>query len=379
MLRVLHVTTSDQLRGAEVFAADLVRAVDALRPAAAEQHVAVLRGGGGVDMGAPTTVLAAGGRFGACVAARRLRALVRSWRPDVVQVHGGDALRAVVLARIRTPVVHRRIGAAPPHIRSGWRRAWHARLLRHPALVLPVAEHLRQDDLRLFGLRPDVVRTVPNAVDPARISVERAPEVRAALCASEHDVVIVSLGSLSWEKDPLAALAASAPVLGPGVVHVFVGDGPLAEPLRLEVARSGLSSSVHVLPARPDVGSVLGAGDIFLFSSRSDGMEGMPAVIIEAGMCGLPVVATDVAGVGEVVLDGLTGILVPASDPGALAAAIAALVADPDRRVRLGAAARARCIDRFRLEVVASAYVDAWREVAGEVGDDGVVSATASA
>jgi glycosyltransferase involved in cell wall biosynthesis len=364
--RVLHIVSSRQRRGAEVFASDLVGAAQRLSPET-DQRVAVLREEGAVEFGAPTTGLRVERPLGMWAGSLRLRRLHHQLEPDVVQTHGGDALRVAVLAGIG-PVVHRRIGAAAPSIRGGARRSWHRLLLRRASLILPVAEHVRLDDIAVFGLDPSRVRTVPNAVDPARVVGPSRAEARASLGIRSEGAVVLSLGSLSWEKDPLRALRATAPRLGPATTHLFVGDGPLAADVGAAATELGVEPWVQVLPARPDVGTVLAAADLLVFSSRADGMEGMPAVLMEAGMAGVAVVATDVAGVGEVVEHCVTGLLAPPDDDGALATDVARLLENPQEREAMGSAAQRRCFDQFRLDVVARAYLAAWREVADRSG-----------
>jgi glycosyltransferase involved in cell wall biosynthesis len=113
---------------------------------------------------------------------------------------------------------------------------------------------------------------------------------------------------------------------------------------------------VELLGSRTDVAEVLRGADVFVFTSLPTG-EGMPGVLIEAGLTGLPVVATAVPGVRTIVEDGVSGIVVGVEDVDAMVEATARLVEDSVLRVRLGAAARQRCIERFSLEAVASCWL----------------------
>ena len=360
-LRVVHVVASDQRRGAEVFAADLVLALAARD---VEQDVVVLRQGSGakVDFAAPTTRLACpqSAVLATAVAARGLRRAVARGPGVVVCAHGGEALRAAVLAGAG-PLVYRRIGAAPPSITRGPRRLWHRWLMGRAAVVLCVADAVRDETLGVFGLEPSRVRTVPNGVDPDRLARPDTDACRAAVGVPAGARVVLSLGSLSWEKDPVRAVRITAPArqADSHSVHLFVGDGPLAGAVR---AAAGDGATVRILPARPDVGTVLGAADVLLLCSRPDGMEGMPAVVIEAGLCGVAVVADRIAGVAEVVVDAETGVLVAPGDDGAAAGAVAALLADDGRRSALGAAAARRCAERFAIGPVAHAYLATFEE-----------------
>ncbi|MGI8684201.1 MAG: glycosyltransferase [Acidimicrobiales bacterium] len=360
---VVHVVATDQRRGAEVFAADLVRALAA---AGVDQRVVVLRPGGGatVDFDAPTTRLphSSSGPRSTVAAVQGLRRVLRSQPDAVVCAHGGEALRAAVLSGAR-PLVYRRIGSAPPSITVGPRRRWHRWLMGRAAVVVCVADAVREETIRVFALPASQVRTVPNGVDPDRLAAPDRAACRAALGIGPFARVVLSLGSLSWEKDPVRAVRITQPVRAGDArtVHLFVGDGPLAEAVR---AAAGPEGGVTVRPARPDVGAVLGAADVLLLSSRPDGMEGMPAVVIEAGLSGLAVVADRIAGVAEVVVDGETGILVAPGDDRAAAEAVAALLDDDDRRRAFGAAAARRCAERFAIGPVAGAYLAAFEEAA---------------
>lgn len=361
---VVHVVTSDQRRGAEVFAADLVRA---LSTRGVEQRVVVLRPGRAVtvDFPVPTTRLRApaAALAGTAASVLGLRRALAAQPGAVVCAHGGEALRAAVLAGAGR-VVYRRIGSAPVSVTRGMRRQWHRWLMGRAGLVLCVAEALREETVRIFALPPQRVRTVPNGVDPQRLAAPDRASCRQALNLPLDALVVLSLGALSADKDPLRALRITAPARerDRSVVHLLVGDGPLTA----DVQARGQGGQVVVLPARDDVGAVLGASDVLLLCSPS---EGMPAVVIEAGLTGLPVVADRLPGVAEVVVDGGTGVLVPPGDDRAAAAAVRELLADADRRTRLGAAAAVRCAERFAIGPVADSYLAAFEELGSGAAD----------
>ena len=368
-LRVLHVTASDQRRGAEVFAADLAGRMDDV-----EQLVLHLRAvaGSRVMFPCPARHLAAGeGPLGLVGAALRARTEASVFRPNLVQAHGGEALRLAVLAGLgrRTPVVYRRIGMAQPSMRGGWRRRWHRQMMRQAALVVCVSDLVRTETVDVFDLDPERTVTVPNAVDPQRLEPgDRArPEARAALGVGEDGRVVLSVGALSWEKDPLGMLDVTSELLRADGRnrHVFVGDGPLRSRLEERATALGVAGQVVLTGARNDVGAVLAASDVVLFASRT---EGMPATLIEAGLAARPAVAMAVGGVSEVVVDGQTGVVVARGDRAGLRAAVAALLDDPARRRALGEAAAARCWARFTIDVVAPEYRRLWELVAAGGG-----------
>jgi glycosyltransferase involved in cell wall biosynthesis len=103
------------------------------------------------------------------------------------------------------------------------------------------------------------------------------------------------------------------------------------------------------------VATILRGADVFVFSSLPTG-EGMPGVLIEAGLSGLPVVASAVPGVRTIVEDAVTGFVVDADDGAAMVQSVARLLDDPELRHRMGGAARRRCVERFSLDAVAACW-----------------------
>lgn len=366
-LRVLHVVATSQRRGAEIFAADLVHALEGRGIA---QRVAVLRSNGSqaVAYHAPVHGLT-GGKLERVAALRRL---VHRSRPHVIQAHGGEAMTASVFATTSVPIVYRRVGGAPPSLRRGWRRRVFRHLVRHTARVVAVADAVRRETISLLGVPRSHVVTIPNGVDPGRLTAHRdRATVRTALGIDHAAPVFLSMAALTWEKDPLAHLRVGAGVLRslPRAAHLFVGDGPMRSQMEREVSSIGLDGRIHLLGARSDVPDLLEAADVLLFASRPDGMEGMPAAAIEAGMVGTPTVGYDVAGLGEVVLDRTTGRLVPWGEEDALATAMVDLLGDDEARHAMGEAARVRCLAGFSIDDIATRYVGLYRGVLGMTTD----------
>jgi glycosyltransferase involved in cell wall biosynthesis len=374
----MHVLATLQRRGAETFAADLMRPLWDL---GVDQNVVVLRpGAAGIDVGrTPVVRLDPGGRripglnADGSIVTRFARA-IDALSPDVIQAHGGESLKYSVLAanwrvrhRIDTPIVYRRIGTSPSWLHRGPRRVAYATLMRRASRVVTVADAVRSEVILRFGLPAARVVTISNAVDPRRLHpcVERSV-MREGLGLPASSPIMLSLGALTWEKDPLMHLDVSRRVFAavPEAIHVFLGDGPERASIERRVKELGLGERVRVLGNRPDVGDVLAAIDVVVFASRADGMEGMPATLIEAGMAGVPVAAFSVAGVSEVVADRETGFLTPPGDVDGLARRIVDLMRDRSLRSRLGAAAASRCNERFSIETVAAAYHELYEEVA---------------
>jgi glycosyltransferase involved in cell wall biosynthesis len=130
----------------------------------------------------------------------------------------------------------------------------------------------------------------------------------------------------------------------PGVSVVLVGGGPERMTLEQMAKETGVDDRLIITGWREDARDHLTGLDLFVLPSR---FEGFPLAILEAMLACLPVVATDVGSVAEAVIDGETGLLVPPEDPEALAASISELLADPERRRRMGAAGRRRVLEHF--------------------------------
>lgn len=344
-------------RGAELFASDLAAALPdwieqrfvVLRPPLSDglfpmQRVHVVRS----HLNVPGLKLD-------LLAATELRSAMVRWKPHVVNAHGGEAFKTVAAgaAGLSMSVLYRKIGSAPPWVRSGIRLSAHRRLLRRADVIVAVAESVKRELVSLFGVREGDVVVVPRGVDPARLRPIRVrEEVRRELGIDPGATVVLSLGALNWEKDPLTHLEITLPALRSGVVHVFAGDGPLRGELMSAVVRDRVQERVRILGARSDVGELLGASDVMLLASRT---EGMPGCLIEAGMAGLPSVAFDVAGVTEVIEDGRSGFVCPRGDVRGMRDALLMLLSDPALRASMAEQARVGC-ERFDIGRVAARY-----------------------
>ena len=366
MIRVLHIVATGDRRGAEVFAGDLVGALQGT----VEQRVAVMRANGSVAVPYRARVDVVGSygrqlpgiRLDAA-AVRALRRLGSDWGPDVVQVHGGEPLKHALFARMAAPVVYRKIGLAAPRATRRPFKLGHMRLMRRTARIVAVADSVRREAIETFGAPEYRVVTIPNAVDAARLANGGPPErLRADLGIPTSAPVVLSLGALTWEKDPLTHVAVAERALSrlPNAHHVIAGDGPLRASATKAVHEAGLSGRVHLVGSRNDAASLLRLADVLLLASRT---EGMPGCVIEAGLLGTPTVGFDVAGVREVITDGVTGLLASPGDTDGLSDRVSGLLIDGKTRARLGLAA-AELSKSFTIDRVAPRYASLYEEVA---------------
>jgi glycosyltransferase involved in cell wall biosynthesis len=154
--------------------------------------------------------------------------------------------------------------------------------------------------------------------------------------------------------DAFVLLRRLLPVHAAALRLAIVGAGPLLAALRARAEAAGVADYVWLPGARTDVADILRSIDIFAMSSIA---EGTPGSVLEAMATGLPVVGTNVGGIPEVIEAGVTGMLVPASDPAALAAALARYVSDPDLTAHHGASGRERVLKHYNMQAMVAGYM----------------------
>jgi glycosyltransferase involved in cell wall biosynthesis len=219
------------------------------------------------------------------------------------------------------------------------------RLRRLTTAVVCVAEASRDVGVDAGACQAERTLVIHNAVDVAAFAAPDRPRGIPQ---------VVSIGRFAFPKD-FATLVEALTATRADYRAAFVGEGPLLPEIAATIRQRGLTERIDLLGNRGDVRGVLASADVFVLSSRS---EGFPVSILEAMAAGLPVVATDVGGVAESVIDGETGLLVPPGDPGALAAALDRLLTDGALRLGLGAAGRERVRRHFDLTDFRRAHVE---------------------
>ena len=276
-------------------------------------------------------------------------------RPDVVHTHAwGTLLEGLIAARLaRVPVViHGEHGTLQLRAHQRWlqRRGWSA-----ADRVLSVSSRLAERIARETAFPLERIRVIRNGVDVERFGHVDRSSARATLGLPADQPMLVTVGRLVPVKDHETLIQAMALLRRDGVsaMLAIAGDGPLLEPLKARAAALGLDAQVRFLGHRPDVEVVLGAADIFVLSSKS---EGLSNTILEAMASGLPVVATRVGGADEMVREGQTGYLVAPHSPHALADALESLVRSRGVRQAMGAAGRRRVEAEFSLAAMVSRY-----------------------
>jgi glycosyltransferase involved in cell wall biosynthesis len=359
---VLHVVTLAEVGGAQSYVRDLL-------PAVREEFDVVIAAHGegplrtaAAELGVPFVPLHHVRRAISVVhdplGLAELVRLFRRLRPDIVHLNSS---KAGVLGRLAAAIARVPIRVFTAH---GWAfkassgisanvYLWADRAVRPlTTTVVCVSETELRAGVAARVCVADQTVVIPNAVDVAPLPERRTepgPELR-----------VVSVGRLAQPKDFSTLLTAVAG-LPQGTARVrILGDGPLRTPLEAQISELDLEGSVELVGEVGDVRPFLHESDVFVLSSLS---EGMPLSVLEAMAAGLPVIASDVGGLREVVVEGETGFLVPPGDPGDLTTRLASLAADRAVLRRLGDAGHKRAQERFSLPHWRERHLELYRSL----------------
>lgn len=297
-----------------------------------------------------------------------LASVMRAQNTDVLIARGYSA---EVLGRVAARVVGVRHSIVWAHnigdIRQrGWMRRVADRLLDHWTTgYFGVAEAQRNFLINERHYPAEKIRILHNGIATEKFDRPADQQLRAEFGISPDDPVVGIVAVLRPEKDHATFLRAARMVVDamPQAKFLIVGEGPTRVQLQNLTAALDLCTNVVFTGSRRDVDRILSSIDVFVLSSRT--VECFPIAVLEAMAAGLPTVSTDVGGVHEMVVDGVTGFLVPRSDPRRLADRMLHLLSDPDAAHRMGCAARSKVRSEFDLRRTVPAAETMIEEVVG--------------
>lgn len=291
-----------------------------------------------------------------------LRALLRRIRPAVFHAHLRWPLAckygivAAILARVPAVVATAHLFVALPYNRS---ERLQQRLIangvhRYIAVSREVADRIHET----FAIPRPKLTIVPNAVPHGLFDRPVHPQLRADLAGPQRSPVVLTVARLDAQKGHSTLLEAAAQL--PGVRFALAGEGERRATLEAQAAALGIADRVLFLGYRQDVPDLLASCDLFVLPSL---YEGLPLSILEAMAATRPVIGMDVGGTDEAVIHGETGLLVPPSDPRALAAAIRRLLDDRDLACRLAQQGRERLRREFSCERMVERVTGIYNEI----------------
>lgn len=313
----------------------------------------------------------------------RLFRLFRQHRPAIVHTRNLAALEAAVPAWLAgVPVrIHGEHGwdSSDPDGESRkyqtLRRIYSPFVSGYVALSKRIESYLSGK----VGIAAGRIRRICNGVDAERfVPAARRQPIDGSPFNDPGLYVFGAVGRLQAVKDHatlirgFAAFLEQQPAARSRARLIVVGGGPLRGELEALVRERGLDSLVWLAGERADIPAINAGLDVFVLPSRA---EGISNTLLEAMASGLPVIATDVGGNGELVVPGQTGRLVPAVDPASMGAAMAELFDNRELGLRMGQAGRERVLAQFSLDAMVGAYLALYRDKAGLQASDGMRAA----
>lgn len=291
---------------------------------------------------------------------RRLWKLVRAERPDLVHVHsrrgadsfGGRAARSAGVPAVLT----RRVQSAEPGFWFRWKSMPYASIA-----AISTAVHA---ELTAWGITNDRVKWIPSAVDTALYRPD--PNARGRLIARyalpDDALIGGAVAQLITRKglDVLLPLIAKLIAAYPGFRLLLFGQGPARRQLECKIHRLGLDTQVTLCGFEHDLPTLLPGLDLLLHPARR---EGLGVAVLEAMSAGVPVVASSVGGIVDLIEDRVDGRLVEPHDSAAWFDAVNVLLGDANQRALLAKSAREKIESRFTIERMTDAYLTLYREV----------------
>ena len=288
---------------------------------------------------------------------RELTAYLADGGFDIVHTHSAKAgaLGRVAARRVGVPAVVHSFHGFPFHeFQSPVTRqaliSIERRLGRFTDYFVTDGTVTASEAVRLGLAPPDRIRAIASPIDdiPPLTEAERE-EARRLLGIPPGVPVVGTVARLGSQKSPSDMVEAFAALQRRDAHMLWIGDGDLRTKTQRAIDREGLSDRFHLLGDRSDVPRLLPAFDVFAMSSL---YEGLPCAIVEAMSCGVPVVATAVNSVPEIVVSGKTGLLARPGDPKSLARALDFMLSHPGEALRMAEAARSHIGNRFTAEAL---------------------------
>lgn len=265
--------------------------------------------------------------------------------------------------------IRARIGTHLGEIRgmSAWRERLHTILVNRGVIQTLVASSSRtRSNAVQAGIDPNRIKVIHNAIMPFDVGGVDRNAVRNKLGLRHDDIFLLAVGRLVYEKGHEFLVEAMSKVaqVNDRAVAGICGEGPLREQLSRQIEALGLQEKVKLLGLWNDIPELLAAADVFVLPSR---WEGLPMALLEAMMAGLPVVATRVEGVEDVVEHGAHGFLVPLESPQALADAVLQLCSTSEaQRREMGGRGRARILESYTTDRMCEQYLQVIEQGLGE-------------
>lgn len=287
----------------------------------------------------------------------RLARIIKEKRIDLVHTHNmGPLFYGTLAAKLAgVPVV-----INTRHSREKKRKGSYVWNMNDA--VITISEDAKKELLKWNRIDTKKTKVIHNGIDTNRYAcLQDGSEARSMLNINTSTFVVGTVARLSPVKDQFTLIDAFSKVISEtnDAKLIFVGDGALREELISYTKKLGIYDKVMFLGFRDDVFNILPTFDVFVLSSLT---EGISLTLLEAMAAGRPIVATNVGGNPEVIIDGVTGFLIPPKEPQNMSEAIAKILQNPELAKQMGEAGRRRVEEKFSLERMVKEYRDLYEE-----------------
>ncbi|RUA33971.1 MAG: glycosyltransferase [Bacteroidetes bacterium] len=364
-MKILQIIQKPQLRGAEMFASQLSNHLQA------QSHEVVLVSlfngegqlkfsGKQIHLNLSTKV-----RWLDYAGFKKLATIIEDEKPDIIQANAGDTLKYAILSRLlfkwKQPIVFRNASMVSLYIKNPLVKKLNGFLYNKVDAIASVSHQSKADIIQLFPITKDKSKVIPIGIEPKRSG---GPDTKSSGSGDflNKEVQLVHVGGFSFEKNHKGLLNIFKEFLVdyPNAKLKLVGDGPLRKETEDLAESLGIADSVEFMGFQSDPMQYVRESDVFVLPSI---IEGLPGVVLEAFFCQTPVVAYDVGGVGEVVIDEETGILVKKNDEEGFVEAIKETIEKPEEtKIRVKNAFEL-VQQEFRNEVIAEKFASYYKEV----------------
>ena len=362
-MKIIQLIQKPQRRGAEIFAAQLS---EQLRLAGNEVLlVSIFVGesdlpfyGKWIKLNRPI-----GYRFFDFKGWKQFSRIVKDFNPDIIQSNAADTLKFSVFSKKlfgwKTSIIYRNANQMGDFIKGSFHRKFNQYLINNVSAVISVSKASRANFHGTFGFPVRNSISIPIGIDISAIDKDLERELKIALPPK----FILQIGGLVAEKDPMKMLKMFTQFhkKHPTLHLIFMGSGPLKDELEKQIEKEDLMDMVHLVPTQTNIFPVLARAQALVMPSK---IEGLPGVILEAMYCGIPVVAYNVGGIGEVLTNEQTGWCVSAGDSEAFKKSIEEVLSlCPADLERITSAAKALVLKAYQIKNIADEFQRFYLEV----------------
>jgi len=335
-LKVLHLIQKSQLRGAEIFASQLATHINNSGNTAI--IVSVFSGQAELPFNGNIISLNGNpeGRIHDLKAWKKLSQIIKEENPDIIQANAGDTLKYAVFSKIiyrwKQPIVFRNASTISLYIKTWAQKTWNNFLFHFTHKIISVSNTSALDFAKLFPKYKHKIITIPIGIEHGEISKVLNGSINERVHLNGQGPVIIHVGGFTFEKNHTSLIDIFEQVSRKDASArlYLVGDGPLKNQIETLVKAKGLESKIKLCGFQKNAMQYIRGSDVLILPSI---IEGLPGVILEAFYCKIPVVAYDVGGIKEIVINHQTGRLIPNGDENAFANAILeALKSTPDNQ-----------------------------------------------